>query len=233
MKKLMLVIVALAGAAVGYWVSSRAGSDDAPAKEAMAKEAAAQVSIPADAQLAWYPWTDCPICGMGLGDAPVNVTSGGELVRLCSDGCAEKFRSDPQPVLAKREAAIREAQGPLYALTVCPISGEELGSMGDATEHVFGSRLVRFCCDHCVPKFVADPAAAFAQIDSAAVQAQLAVYPTDECPVMEGMKLDSMGTPKNVLWNGRLVRLCCDSCTEDFAKDPAAYVAKVWGPQGT
>jgi hypothetical protein len=60
-----------------------------------------------------------------------------------------------------------------YALEVCAVSGEALGSMGDATEWVYRAkgqpdRLVKFCCDGCMEDFLADPASGLAKIDAAA-----------------------------------------------------------------
>lgn len=60
-----------------------------------------------------------------------------------------------------------------YALEVCAVSDEALGSMGDASEWVYRAkgrpdRLVKFCCDGCMEDFLADPAAGLAKIDAAA-----------------------------------------------------------------
>ena len=60
-----------------------------------------------------------------------------------------------------------------YPLGTCVVADEKLGSMGDATEHVWRvadrpDRLVKFCCDGCIEDFLADPAKALAKIDAAA-----------------------------------------------------------------
>lgn len=62
---------------------------------------------------------------------------------------------------------------PAYPLTVCVVSGEQLGSMGkpvDYTHQEAGQpdRLVRFCCGGCINTFRQDPAKYLAQIDQAA-----------------------------------------------------------------
>jgi hypothetical protein len=62
-----------------------------------------------------------------------------------------------------------------YPLEVCVMSGEKLGSMGDATEWVYRAkgqpdRLVKFCCDGCLDDFKADAPAAIAKLDAAAAK---------------------------------------------------------------
>ena len=44
-----------------------------------------------------------------------------------------------------------------YPLTTCPVSGEELGSMGDPVVLDHNGTTVKFCCKSCLPKFNADP----------------------------------------------------------------------------
>ena len=65
-----------------------------------------------------------------------------------------------------------------YPLKTCAVSGEELGAgMGDAVDYVYKQagqpdRLVRFCCEMCLPKFKKDPAKYLKQIDEAAAKAK-------------------------------------------------------------
>ncbi len=46
------------------------------------------------------------------------------------------------------------------------------------------------------------------------------------CPV-SGELLGSMGTPRKVTINGRVVFLCCRGCQATFKKDPDKYLAKL------
>ena len=39
----------------------------------------------------------------------------------------------------------------------CPVTGEELGSMGDAIKVSYKGKEVKLCCEGCVKKFNADP----------------------------------------------------------------------------
>jgi hypothetical protein len=44
------------------------------------------------------------------------------------------------------------------AQKTCPVSGEELGSMGDPVVVMHEGKEIKLCCDSCLPKFNADPA---------------------------------------------------------------------------
>ena len=61
---------------------------------------------------------------------------------------------------------------------------------------------------------------------AAIVAAQLASYPLDTCPVSED-SLGSMGDPIDYVYEGRLVRFCCDGCIGSFEKDPGRYLALI------
>lgn len=54
-----------------------------------------------------------------------------------------------------------------YPLDVCVVSGEKLGSMGEPHVITHDGVEVRFCCEHCVPKFEANPAAFVAKVKEA------------------------------------------------------------------
>ena len=56
------------------------------------------------------------------------------------------------------DEAIIKAQSAAYPLTKCAVSGEDLGSMGEAYNAVHEGTLVKLCCDHCLPDFKKDPA---------------------------------------------------------------------------
>ncbi len=51
-------------------------------------------------------------------------------------------------------------------------------------------------------------------------------YPLTTC-VVSGEKLDSMGKPKVIQYEGREVRFCCAECEKDFRKEPAKYLKKL------
>ena len=105
-------------------------------------------------------------------------------IALVLGACAEKpgergertTAAKPETAPAKKAAALPSPEAaaviaqqlPTYPLRVCPVSGKELGAMGEPYNHVHEGRLVRFCCDGCIPDFNKDPAMYLAKIDAAA-----------------------------------------------------------------
>ena len=70
----------------------------------------------------------------------------------------------------KQETATVEAPAAAPEATsaakLCPVSGEELGSMGDPFVYVHEGREIKFCCEQCVPKFEKDPAKYLSKLDA-------------------------------------------------------------------
>lgn len=62
--------------------------------------------------------------------------------------------------------------------------------------------------------------------DATPTPAQIAAYPLKTC-VISDETLGEDGPPYDIFYKGRLVRFCCDSCLDDFKKDPAKYLAKI------
>ncbi len=69
-------------------------------------------------------------------------------------------------------------------------------------------------------------APANAKTDAAIIAEQFPTYPFDTC-VVSGEELGGMGDPYDIVHEGKLVRLCCQGCKDEFAQDPAAFVAKI------
>jgi len=61
--------------------------------------------------------------------------------------------------LSPEDRAIAEKQG------TCPVSGEELGSMGTPVKVEHNGKVAFLCCDHCKGKFDANPEEYMAKID--------------------------------------------------------------------
>ena len=141
---------------MALWAISAAASSTAAQSASTPKQSADQ--------LAAYPLTTCPISGEPLGAMGESVVRTYEVseghqreVRFCCAGCVEKFEADLQANLTALEAQMVAKLKATYPLTVCPVSGEELGGMGASIDHMHGNRLVRFCCAGCVAKFEASP----------------------------------------------------------------------------
>ncbi|GAB4553592.1 MAG: hypothetical protein Tsb0013_16020 [Phycisphaerales bacterium] len=118
-----------------------------------------------EAQLDNYPMDTCPVGGkLGSMGEPVNFIYMNRLVRLCCAGCESSIADDPDTYMAKLDAAYADQQRADYPLETCVVAGARLGSMGEPVELVAGTRLVRFCCESCFPKFRENPAEYLAKL---------------------------------------------------------------------
>ena len=190
----------------------------------------------------------CPI-----GKEPVEDDGGrteykGKTIGFCCPGCIEKFEAwdeakkdefvamsmmsshqdSPDDHAAMAGMAGDQDTVP-YIFNTCPISGEELGGMGDPIVKVYDGREVKFCCKMCVPKFEKDLKASFKKLDQQIIDSQLPFYPMTTCLVSDEDLGGNgeMGDPINFVYNNRLIRFCCKMCKGDFKKDPEAYIAKL------
>lgn len=129
--------------------------------------------------------------------------------------------TQPSKSAAEASAVAAESAGDVYGLSVCAVTGEALGSMGDPVIHHHEGREVRFCCAGCAPAFKADPARYLAQVDAALMKQQRPLYPMDTCPVSG----EALTNPEDRIHGNRLVRFCCPSCVSHFEKNPAKTLA--------
>lgn len=109
------------------------------------------------AQKAGYPLTTCVVTDAKLDDKAVDFVYGSRLVRLANREAVATFEKDPKAAMAKLDAAYIKALSPAYTLKKCPVSGEELGGMGSPVDKLYGTTLVRFCCNSCVKTFEKEP----------------------------------------------------------------------------
>jgi len=109
------------------------------------------------AQLANYPLKTCVVSKEELGSMgePVQVMLEGTLVQLCCKSCTKKAMAKPAETAQKVKDAAYAAQQKT-ANTTCPVGGEKLEDK--VVEVMFGTKLVRFCCEKCAAKFEQDPA---------------------------------------------------------------------------
>ncbi len=155
----------------------------------------------------------------------------GRQLRFSSAENAKMFQSNPKKYLPAIDKKMIEQQLPYYPLETCPISGMELGGMGEPLNRIYKNRLVRFCCGGCTKKFESDMTKFVAQIDAAVIAAQGKSYTAKSCPV-SGEELGSMGDPIDLVAGNRLVRLCCKGCLKRFRRDPRTYFAKLESGKG-
>ncbi|MCA8981291.1 MAG: hypothetical protein H6831_02640 [Planctomycetes bacterium] len=220
-----LSTLALAGA---VHASQEKGADEQkPAVQTEEAKKAADDAVIA-AQLPFYPLTTCPISGEELGDDAVNTVVDGNLYRTCCKKCAAKIAADPSSARAKIERAVVAQQKPLWPLTSCPISGNEVAEGGkmEPYDMVYGMRYYRLCCEDCKSGFLKNPDRVTQAVDKAWIAEQTKTYPLTTCPI-SGEELGSMGQPIDRLYGPTLVRLCCKGCVKSFDKDPAKYAKQV------
>ncbi|MDD5089258.1 MAG: hypothetical protein PHI18_10755 [bacterium] len=126
------------------------------------------------------------------------------------------------PLLAEEAAPLSNSAA--YPLDYCIVSGEKLGSMGEAVVKSYDGREVRFCCNSCVETFGKNQKKWTKKLDAAIAAAQKDDYPLETC-VVTGEKLGEMGKPTEYVYQNRLVRFCCDGCIQAFNKEPHKYLA--------
>jgi hypothetical protein len=107
------------------------------------------------AQKAGYPMMVCAATGTKLDDKAVDYVYGTRLVRLANKDAVAAFEKDPKAAMAKLDDAYIKAQVATYPMKKCVISGHEF-TMGPPVDKLYGTTLVRFCCNDCVPEFEKD-----------------------------------------------------------------------------
>jgi len=135
-------------------------------------------------------------------------------------------------ISAQRQDDAIAALAFIYPLDTCPVTGKELGSMGDPVVKMYevegrGEREVRFCCAGCPPKFEKDQAKYWKEIDEKIIEQQKEHYPLETC-IVSGDALGGdpgMGEPVDYIYRNRLVRFCCEGCISDFEAEPEKHLA--------
>ena len=115
-----------------------------------------------------YPLDTCVMSGQKLGDKAVDCVINNRLVRFCCKDCVDSFKKDVAGNLKKLDAAVIEKQKGSYTAKKCPVSGEELGKMGDPYTVVIANQMVELCCKGCEKKLRAEPAKYMAAATGAA-----------------------------------------------------------------
>jgi YHS domain-containing protein len=133
-------------------------------------------------QLPFYPLQTCVVSGEKLDSKgnPVDFVYKNRFVRVCCEEHKSKFIADPAKFMATLDQAVVTAQKPKYASTMCFVSEEKLGGMGEPVDYVVGNRLLRMCCDGCEKQIKKDPLKYLAMLDKASSQDQSGKKPGHE-----------------------------------------------------
>jgi YHS domain-containing protein len=200
----------------------------------------------------------CPVTGEKLGSMgrPISVSVSGRTIQVCCQACVAAFKRNPEKYLqrvAEEIGAIpfNASRGSSDSLQsnlqasgqrLCPVTGEELGSMGPPIPVNASGRTIQVCCEACVAAVKRNPAKYFAkvadEIESASgrpdMSSQDRLSPPPQarvqrlCPVT-GEELGSMGPSIPVTVSGRTIQVCCEACVAAVKRNPAKYFAKVEG----
>jgi len=184
----------------------------------------------------------CPI-GQEAIDGKTFADYDGHHIGFCCPGCDKKFlawdagKKDAFVKAALKtqgtdtpaaDAAKKFAPNEPYTLETCPVSGEKLGSMGEAIVLDVDGRQVKLCCKGCVKKFEQDKAKHLAVVDEGLTAQQLPYYPLDTCIVSgEPLVEDGKSVAVDVVIGNRLFRTCCKECVKALNKNSGKYLAEL------
>jgi YHS domain-containing protein len=161
----------------------------------------------------------CPMTGKPINKSKY-VESAGQKAYFCCNNCLAKAKADPKAAVA---AAYKAPTA--IANKTCPVSGHAIEA-GKGVEVAFESRKIQLCCQDCVKEFNATPLLCVTK----------AVYGAEDlknktCPVMAitEKKEEASCDDDLVVYKGKIVRLCCSECQEEFPKNADAYLAKASG----
>jgi len=188
----------------------------------------------------------CPVMEKPLPANAKVTTVNGQAVYICCPPCSKKIQADPQKYLTKVAgyyvAALKTSQTAPSTTTpnnektiarslsklseagrlqvavqkICPVSGNELGSMGVPKKVRVGKMDVFLCCEGCEQGKVSN--------ENWTKIAQNIKAAQGMCPVMEKAL---PANAKSAVIEGRLVFVCCPPCTKKIANDPATHFAKI------
>ncbi len=113
-----------------------------------------------------YPLKTCVVSGEAIKDGEgVDFVYNNRYMHLCCAGCEKKIKADPARYIGDVDAAVIKSQEGSYAVKTCPVSGEEIGSMGEPVKMVVANQLIELCCKGCKKKVDADPAKYLSKVE--------------------------------------------------------------------
>ncbi len=187
----------------------------------------------------------CPIGKEPIDPGVKTLAYKGKQIGFCCPGCETEFngwaekerdafvalavahKEPGQPDKAAEPAKAQKSEVAPYTLATCPISGLKLDKKGEPVVREYEGREVKFCCGGCPPAFEKDLKASFAKLDEQIIKDQLPLYPVDTCVVSDETLGGNHMEAVNVVFQGRLVRLCCKACKRDLTDDPKTFLAKL------
>jgi YHS domain-containing protein len=205
--------------AVAFHGFAQDGAKPAPAKPA----APAQAAPAADAKKAevitpFFGNAKCPSTGKDVNHEQ-SIEVDGQRVYFCCKNCVAKAKAAAK---ADQTALVAAAYKEVKAVgnKNCPVSGKAIEA-GKGKEETWQGHKVTLCCPNCEKAFQKEPA----------IVTAIATYGCEDlknakCPVLNDQ---AAGAEVMVIYKGKLVRLCCDDCPKDFAKEPDKFLKAAGG----
>lgn len=137
-------------------------------------------------------------------------------------GACSKPATVPAATTPAAMPAASTIVGKPYPFSTSVVSGEKLGPKESTVNFVQDGYQIKLANATEADTFKKNPSVYMAKITEAYKTAR--PYPLTTCLVM-GDALDN--TAYSFVYDGREIKFCCDSCMDDFEKDPAKYV-KIW-----
>ncbi|MEO7993674.1 MAG: hypothetical protein ABI743_04680 [bacterium] len=122
-----------------------------------------------DTDGSYYPISTCPISGEVVNHDPAKLAKfdlDGRTVYTCCSHCKETIIADPAKYNQVLDELVIAQQSADYPIKTCPISGEELGGMGEPVKFVVNNYLVEVCCGGCEAAVKANPDKVLAELQA-------------------------------------------------------------------
>ena len=160
----------------------------------------------------------CPSTGKAVSHEQ-SLEVEGQRVYFCCKNCLAKAKSSSKTDQAALvAAAYKEVKA--VGNKSCPVSGKAIEA-GKGKEETWQGHKVTLCCPNCEKAFQKEPM----------VVTTIATYGCEDlknakCPVQPDQ---AAGGDNVVVYKGKLIRLCCDDCPKDFAKEPDKFFKAAGG----
>lgn len=152
-----------------------------------------------------------------------------------SDKVAKPGEAKVKAALAKLSEADRSVAG---AQRYCPVMDTvRLGAMGTPVKVLIQGKPVFLCCGGCKDEALEQGKETLTKVEKlkkanvAMAKLPAADQPLAElqlfCPIQEGSRLGSMGTPIKLMLEGKPVFLCCKGCVDDAKENAKTTLTKV------
>ncbi|MEX2016303.1 MAG: YHS domain-containing protein, partial [Candidatus Hydrogenedentales bacterium] len=165
-----------------------------------------------------------PVCGMVVDHktTPHRAEHAGRTYYFCSAGCVQKFKANPDAVLAKAG----DGHEPKQPSAIDPVCGMTVNPEKTPHRAVHARQTFYFCSAGCAQKFKADPIAALSKPAKVEAPEQASVID----PVC-GMTVDRKKTPHHAEHNGQTYYFCSAGCLDKFQANPEPILAKARAPK--